>query len=100
MNELLSLTIENAKKNKEALLALLSGAGDVTLDLSTFDAIDLSGLQMFVAFAREANARKKKFSFIGDVRPEFSRALAISGLAPDGCTTAAEVEAAIKAVCP
>lgn len=100
MNELLPLTVENAKKNRETLLALLNGSKDASLDVSGFDTVDLSGLQTLVAFAREAALRGKGFSFVGEVPPGFSRALAVSGLVSGECATAADAEAAIKAVCP
>lgn len=99
MNDFLPLTIENAKKNKEALLALLGGGSEVSLDVSPFEAVDLSGLQTLVAFMREATARGKKIVFTGTVQGGFSRALTVSGLASEACATAEDAEAAIKAVC-
>jgi ABC-type transporter Mla MlaB component len=109
MSDLLPLTVENAKKNRETLLALLDGttsakgpsatnaAPSATLDISGFEAIDLSGLQLLVAFAREAAARGKNLSFSGTVPECLSRALSVSGLAPSGCETADDVLIAIKA---
>lgn len=109
MSDLIQLTVENAKKNREKLLALLDGASAakgpsaanaapaVSLDISGFEAIDLSGLQLLVAFAREAAARGKIPSFSGTVPECLSRALSVSGLAPSPCATADDVLAAIKA---
>lgn len=99
MNDLLPLTIENAKNNKETLIALLGGGSEVPVDVSAFESVDLSGLQMLVAFVREASARGKKIIFTGTVHSGFSRALTVSGLAAEACATAEDAEAAIKAVC-
>lgn len=112
MSDLLPLTVENAKKNRETLLALLDGASAAkgapaatgtkaapvaSLDISGVEAIDLSGLQLLVAFAREATARGKDLSLSGTVPECLSRALSVSGLAPLGCATADDALAAIKA---
>jgi ABC-type transporter Mla MlaB component len=98
MNNLLPLTIENAKKNKDSFLSLLDGTDEIVIDVSNFGTVDLSGLQLLIAFTREASARKKTVSFSGTVTPDFSRALTVSGLVSAGCATAEDAEAAIKAV--
>ena len=51
------LTVQNAVDLKASLLDALAGEGALELDLTGVRAIDLAGLQLLCATAREARAR-------------------------------------------
>ncbi len=98
MSELLQLTIENARTNQAALLKILDEPGRVALDLTAIESVDLSGLQLLVAFIREADVRKKDIHITG-VSDVLRGALIHSGMAPDISRPDEPVESVIKAVC-
>lgn len=60
-----SLTLGNAVQFKEALVASLAAAQEITLDLSGMTTMDLSGLQLICAAHRSADRDGKLFTVQG-----------------------------------
>lgn len=50
------LTFQTVGKNRDTLLQALEAGGDIILDLSGLDSIDLAGAQMLVAAHKSAEA--------------------------------------------
>jgi anti-anti-sigma regulatory factor len=98
MSDLKTLTIDNAEELKKTLLALSKKGGTPVFDFSGIEAIDLSGIQILVAFAREALSNNAGFHFIGKIQESVSASFVLAGIAERSCETGEEVELFIKAV--
>ena len=97
MNEK-SLTIDNVGEYRKTLIALLRNGSSSVFDLSGIECIDLSGLQVLISFAREAQAKKIDFHFTGRIHESISTSLILSGITDRSCATGDDVERLIKAV--
>jgi phospholipid transport system transporter-binding protein len=60
-----SLTIAEVGALKGSLDALLAGAAPLTLDGRGVTRADTAGVQLLLAFAREAEARGRRFTWAG-----------------------------------
>lgn len=63
-----SLSIENAEKTKRSLLEYLDGAKEAVVDISDVQSIDLAGMQILIALAKECRARSIPLRFDGKTR--------------------------------
>ena len=64
-----SLTVENSRKHKEALLDAIRSAhdasGELAMDVSGIEAIDIAGMQLLIALVRECRDRSIPIRFTG-----------------------------------
>lgn len=63
-----SLSIENAEETKRKLLESLDGAKEAVVDLSGVQSIDLAGMQVLIALAKECRERSISLRFDGNLR--------------------------------
>ena len=98
MSDLKALTIDNAVELQKTLLAISEKGGALVFDFSGIEAIDLSGIQILVAFAREALSNNADFHFIGKIHESVSASLVLAGIAEHSCEAGEDVELFIKAV--
>ena len=74
------LTIPNAPRLREALLAALAESDDVLVDCSSVESVDLAGLQVLAAAAKSASRAGKRLAFAEDGRgPALTEAAERSG---------------------
>jgi len=99
MIEMPSLTIDNASASSKLLLKLLSEQKVLEIDIANVSAIDLSGIQLLVAFMRQATKDNREVHFSGPLSVNFQEQLALGGVSPEPCLTGAQLEAILKAVC-
>jgi anti-anti-sigma regulatory factor len=98
MSDIKALTIDNAVEFQKKLFDILKKGGKPVLDFSGIEGIDLSGIQLLVAFAREALANNAAFQFTGRIHEAVSANLILAGIAEYPCETGDDVELFIKAV--
>jgi len=73
------LSVERANEVRSELLAAFGQASQVVVSVSLLDSVDLAIIQLLVAAWLEARKTGKAFHLGGTVRPEFLRALRVSG---------------------
>lgn len=95
-NTIRELTIEHAVGCRKQLLEIIGKGNSSTVDLSQLDAIDLAGLQILVAFLREASSMKLEAHLAGPLGVEVQRAIVLSGLCDRECPTGESLESAIR----
>lgn len=98
MSDIKALTIDNANEIQKTLLDLLKKGGKQEFDLSGIETVDLSGIQILVAFVRETLANNVDFHFIGKIHESVSSSLVLAGIAERPCETGEDLELFIKAV--
>ncbi len=90
------LTIEHAVGCRNKLLETIGKGNPLTVDLSELESIDLAGLQILVAFLREAASVKLDAHFAGPLGIEVQRTIVLSGLCDRECLTGESLESAIR----
>jgi anti-anti-sigma regulatory factor len=95
-NTIRELTIEHAVGYRKQLLEIVGKGNSPTVDLSELESIDLSGLQILVAFLREAASVKRDAHLAGSLGVEVQRAIGLSGLCDHECPTGESLESAIR----
>ena len=60
-----TLSIETAEELRAALLDIVGGAPNTTLDLSAVDACDTAALQVFCSARKTAQGRGQNLEFVG-----------------------------------
>lgn len=98
MSDLKALTIDNAVEFQKTILDLSKKGGTPVFDFSGIEDIDLSGIQILVAFAREALSSNTGFHFTGKIQESVSASFLLAGIAEHSCETGEDVEQFIKAV--
>jgi anti-anti-sigma regulatory factor len=73
------LSVERAKEVQVELLTAFAQASQVVVSVSLLDSVDLAIIQLLVSAWLEAHKTGKTFHLGGTVRPEFLRALHVSG---------------------
>jgi len=63
-----NLTIENAEKAASELLKVLKSKTDVTVDLSSVERLDLSGIQLLISAQNTGEKQKHSFNYAGPMR--------------------------------
>jgi len=99
MIEMPPLTIDYASSSSKLLIQLLAEQKFLEFNLTNVSAIDLSGIQILVAFMRQASKDNREVRFIGQLPVSLQEQLVLGGLSPGSCLTGAHLEAILKAVC-
>jgi len=74
-----ALCVDCAAALKLRLLAELEVPGDLILDISAVEDLDLACLQVFYAAAKSAKSAGKRIGFYGQVAPKVANRLAACG---------------------
>jgi anti-anti-sigma regulatory factor len=98
MSDRKTLTIDNAVEFQKTFLDTLKKGATPVVDLSGIESIDLAGIQLLVAYAREALEKKVDIHFIGTIHESVRASLILAGIAEQSCETGDDVEQCIKAV--
>jgi len=99
MIEMPPLTIDNASASRKLLLQLLAEQKFLEIDITNVSTIDLSGIQILIAFIRQASKDNREVRFTGPLSVGFQEQLVFGGISPEPCLTGAQLEAILKAVC-
>ncbi len=91
------MTIERAVECRNFFLESLERKGEPCTDLSGVATIDLSGVQILVAYLKQAAAAAREVHFTGALSPEVQRAIAMAGLSEGDCATGEALESAVRA---
>ncbi len=86
------LSVERANEVRSELLAAFGQASQVVVSVSLLDSVDLAIIQLLVSASLEARKTGKTFHLGGTVRPEFLRALRVSGFVKAASENVHEVE--------
>lgn len=62
-----SVAIENVQQKKQELQKAFNAGGEVLLDISRLEDIDISGVQLIIASQKEAQLRKVGFKVTGEI---------------------------------
>ncbi len=87
------LSVERANEVRTELLAAFGQASQVVVSVSLLDSVDLAIIQLLVSAWLEARKTGKNFHLGGTVRPEFLRALRVSGFISAAAESVCEIEA-------
>jgi ABC-type transporter Mla MlaB component len=81
------------------LLLSLKEQKFLEIDITKVSAIDLSGIQILVAFMRQAMKNNREVRFTGSLSVNFQEQLVLGGISAEPCLTGVQLEAILKAVC-
>lgn len=90
------LKIHNVEVIKEELLKKLDVQDDITIDLSSVEKIDVSGLQLLISIAVELKELKKEFLFTGEFNSNFSQDLNKICFSPNIISNGSELQSFIE----
>lgn len=65
------LLIQHSQECKELFLDAISKYNSITVDVSEVNKIDIAGLQLLIALAKEIDINSKTFKFIGELKENF-----------------------------
>ncbi len=74
------LSVNNAAALKEELELNISQTGNLVIDITGVEDVDVAVIQLIYASYKEALAQKKEFSLTGTVKPDVKKCLAACGL--------------------
>jgi len=92
------LSVERADEVRTELLAAFGQASQVVVSVSLLDSVDLAIIQLLVSAWLEARKTGKTFHLGGTVRPEFLRALRVSGFVSASSGNVRGIEAELFAL--
>ena len=87
------LSVERANEVRTELLAAFGQASQVVVSVSLLDSVDLAIIQLLVSASLEARKTGKVLHLGGTVRPEFLRALRVSGFVSANSESVHDIEA-------
>jgi len=90
------LKIHNVEDIKDELLRKLDVKGDITIDLSSVEKIDISGLQLLISIVAELKELKKDYLFIGEFKSNFSQDLNKICFSPNIISNGSELQSFIE----
>ena len=97
-DELQVMTIDRAANCRTVLLEYLARGKPAVIDVSKTVSIDLSGIQILIAFFREAEASRHEAHLTGALSPEVRRVIAIAGLGDGECESGECLETIVRSL--
>ncbi len=98
MSNITSLTIQEAKSNKEKLQGLIDREDSIEIDFALINDADLSGLQLLIALIRECEKKQKRLIMKGALSDSVQRTIQLCGLYEKDCPEAGTLLQILKAV--
>ena len=90
-----AVTIENVAQKKTELLKVFNSNQEIFLDISQLDDIDISGVQLIIAYKKKTQIRNLNFKVTGDISSNLRNFFQRIGIPIDKLTTTEQLSSEI-----